>query len=250
MARLTRRTGSARHTCSMMIGLLLLGTAVHAGSAGDKAAGKQDRVIPFAKGQYDKTQWTPLLVPGQKAARSFIQQADCLATAFTHDDVRQQIDNVLLVTDTHLADAEFEVTFSAGDEPGTAPGLFIWPTEKDGVLHSAIAVFVASSRMAVWKAHADLDKNRMLYDYQVQLAKWSAPNVKHVLRCRYSKRGDVALQLDRSDVLVFRFSRHNVHPTNSRIGIWGCHGTCKFYQVKINAKPVLGWQAADPNKKH
>jgi hypothetical protein len=33
---------------------------------------------------------------------------------------------------------------------------------------------------------------------------------------------------------------------NSRIGIWGCHGTCNFYQIRFPATPTLEWSASNP----
>jgi hypothetical protein len=108
---------------------------------------------------------------------------------------------------------------------------------KDGVVESGVSVFVAASRMAIWFQYAEGNVTR--YTHLGQLARWTDPAKRHVLRCRYSKKQkSIALQLDDSDVLAFQFVGNPRlsclrDEISSKIAIWGCHGTCDFYQVKV-----------------
>jgi len=209
---------------------------------------KADRTITFAEGKWDREKWTPLRLPEQQSARAFTQKPDCIGTTtFAKEEKKKHLDNVLLMTDSGTTEGEFAVTFRIGEERGTAPGFFLSPTCKDGVLETAIVVFVADYTMAVWRAETDPDAGKTKYVHLVRTATWQDPAVKHVLRCRYSKkRKSVALRLDQRDVLVLRFPDYEI---NSRIGIWGCHGTCDYYSVTMAEGGTLEWSGRPPEEK-
>jgi hypothetical protein len=223
---------------------LFLTTAGLAGTAAASATGD----VSFAKGQWDASRWTPIRLPHQKTLKEFTQRDASLGTqAFTAGEIKAELDNVLLMTDTGTTEGEFAVTFSLSADHGTAPGIFISPAVKDGVLDTSLVVFVASYTMAVWTTQADPVTGATKYKHLVRLNRWSEPNQQHVLRCRYSKaRNSVVLRLDQGDPLLLR----DVGITlNSLIGIWGCHGPCDFYSVAFPQQPVLEWSASDPKKK-
>jgi hypothetical protein len=65
-----------------------------------------------------------------------------------------------------------------------------------------------------------------------------------VLRCRFSKAQNAFLvRLDQGDTIMFKDVGVEV---NSLIGIWGCHGPCDFYQIRLISKPELEWSASKP----
>jgi hypothetical protein len=204
--------------------------------------------VSFAKGQWDASRWTPIRLPHQKTLKEFTQRDASLGTqAFTAPEIKAELDNVLLMTDTGTTEGEFAVTFSLSADHGTAPGIFISPVIKDGVLDTSLVVFVASYTMAVWTTQADPVTGATKYKHLVRLNRWSEPDQQHVLRCRYSKaRNTVVLRLDQGDPLLLRDVGITV---NSLIGIWGCHGPCDFYSVAFPQQPVLAWSASDPNRK-
>lgn len=204
--------------------------------------------VSFARGQWDTNRWTALRLPHQKSLREFVQREASLGTqAFTAAEIKAQLDNVLLMTDTGTAEGEFAVTFALAADHGTAPGIFLAPTVKEGVLDAAIAVFVASYTMAVWTAQADPATGATQYKHLVRVNRWTEPNQKHVLRCRYSKsRNSVVLRLDQGDPVLLR----DVGLTpNALIGIWGCHGPCDFFSISFPPKPTLEWSASAPQQK-
>ena len=208
-------------------------------------ADAEERAISLAEGQWDAAAWTPLRLPMQTHVRTFVQRPDCVGTnSFTEEEIRQGLDNVLLMTDSGLDEGEFEVVFRIGPEHGAAPGVFLSPALAGEELEAGIAVFVADYTMAVWMVGTDPETRATQYDHLVRLARWQDPSVQHVLRCRYSKaRAMVALQVDDSDVVVLRFPDYQL---NSRIGIWGCHGTCDFYSLTIRPEGTLPWSGAPP----
>lgn len=208
-------------------------------------AGAEDRTISFAEGQWDATQWTPLRLPMQEEMQTFTQRPNSLGTnSFTEEQRKQGLDNVLLMTDTGTDEGQFEVVFRIGPERGTAPGVFLSPTCTDDVLETGIAVFVADYTMAVWMVKTDPETHVTGYDHLVRLARWQDPTVEHVLRCRYSNaRKMVALQVDDSDVVILRFPEFEI---NSKVGIWGCHGTCDFYNMTIREGGTLPWSGSPP----
>jgi hypothetical protein len=235
------RCTCGRRTCTLLLAAHL--TACAALAEAPEAA--TDRVTDFAEGRWNQAQWTPLRLPHQPEMKTFEQKTDCLGTnAFSTEDKKTRRDNVLLMTDTGTDEGEFEITFVIGPEKGSAPGIFLCPTVNDGILESAFSVFVASYTMAVWRATTDADKGETDYEHLVRMNRWSEPGKPHVLRCRYSrKRKSIALRLDDSDVLMFRDVGLEI---NSRIGIWGCHGTCDFYQLRMIDNPELPWSATPP----
>ena len=219
--------------------LTTAGVACPAATTGD---------VSFAKGQWDASRWTALRLPHQKTLKEFVQHSGSLGTtAFTPEEIKAELDNVLLMTDTGTVEGEFAVTFSLSADHGTAPGIFISPTVKDGVLDTSLVVFVASYTMAVWTTQTDPVTGATKYKHLVRVNRWSEPNQPHMLRCRYShSRNSVVLSLDQGDPLLLRDVGITV---NSLIGIWGCHGPCDFYSVAFPPKPVLEWSASDPKKK-
>jgi len=208
-------------------------------------ADAEERTVSFAQGAWDPAEWTPLRLPLHPEVQTFEQRPDSLGTnSFTAEQVKEHLDNVLLMTDSGTDEGEFEVAFRIGPEKGTAPGVFLSPTWSGDALETGIAVFVADYTMAVWLVSTNPETRATEYEHLVRLARWQDPSVEHVLRCRYSKaRRMVALQVDDSDVVILRFSEHEI---NSRIGIWGCHGTCDFYRLTMRPGGTLPWSGAPP----
>lgn len=208
-------------------------------------AQEAERTVSFAEGQWDAEEWTPLKLPLHPEVQTFIQRPDCLGTnAFTDEQKKQHLDNVLLMTDTGYDEGEFEVTFRIGPEKGTAPGVFLSPVYSGENLESAIAVFVADYTMAIWLATTNPDTRETEYEHLVRLARYQDPADEHVLRARWSKRRSmVALQVDESSVVVLRFPDYEI---NSEVGIWGCHGTCDFYTMTIREDGTLPWSGEAP----
>ena len=226
--------------------LLVLCLAMAIGLPGQLAVPDDgERTISFAEGQWDAAQWTPLRLPLHPEVQTLVQRPDCLGTnSFTQEQIKQKLDNVLLMTDSGTDEGEFEVVFRIGPEKGTAPGVFLSPTCTGDALETGIAVFVADYTMAVWMVKTDPETRETQYDLLVWLARWQDPGVQHVLRCRYSKaRKMVALQVDDSDVVVLRLPEHEI---NSRVGIWGCHGTCDYYSLTIRPGGKLPWSGTPP----
>jgi len=215
------------------------------GGVADSAKQKGNLKVSFAQGAWDRSLWTPLRLPHQSSTPQFIQRKDSLGTgAFTAAQRKQKLDNVLLMFDTGLTEAQFEVEFSIGPEHGTAPGFFLAPTVKDGVLDQAVCVFVASYTVATWLATTDPKTGKTTYKHLARLNRWRDPGKRHVFRCRYSaRRNAVLLQVDDSDVLMLRDV--GARP-NTKIGIWGCHGTCDFYRLLVRPGGNLPWAATPP----
>ncbi|MCC7300994.1 MAG: hypothetical protein IT583_07940 [Verrucomicrobia bacterium] len=222
---------------------IMAGSAVAADLSGPSIATGE---VSFATAKWNPDQWTPIRLPHQKTLRTFIQRDESLGTEkFPADEIKAHLDNVLLMADTGTGEGEFEVVFSLSEEKGTAPGIFLSPVLKDGVLDTSLAIFVASYTMAVWSTEIDPVAGETKYKHLVRMNRWNEPNRKHVLRCRYSKsRSAVLIRLDQADTIMIKDI-----PVNSRIGIWGCHGPCDFYSVSFIQNPVLEWAASDPNKK-
>jgi len=225
--------------------LLLVYLILAVGALGTALAHGAARTISFAEGQWDQTQWTPLRLPLHPEVQSFTQRADCIGTnSFTAEQIRQHLDNVLLMTDSGTTEGQFEVVFRIGPEKGTAPGVFLSPTVEGDMLVAGIAVFVADYTMAVWRVYTDAETRETKYEHLVRVNRYRQPGVQHVLRCRYSNaRKAVALQVDDSDVIMLRFPEMEI---NSKIGVWGCHGTCDFFSVTITEEGTLPWAATPP----
>jgi len=208
------------------------------------------RVVSFAKGRWDPKEWTAVRQPNQEEPRAFTQNADSLGVtldSFKPDDYHKERDNAILVTDTGTDEGQVEVTFQGGKgfNKTSSPGIIISPQITDGVVTKAIGVFVAPYGFVGWM-YTPGDQTRPLqYKFVGQLGRTFDPDKPHVLRCRYSKRRrSVALQVDDSDVLVFKFlGQPGIGAfdldVNSKIGIWGCHGVCDFYEMKILKEPTL-----------
>lgn len=204
--------------------------------------------MSFARGAWDESKWTALRLPHQAELRRFVQREHSLGTdSFTQEETRAHLDNVIMMMDTGQAECEFEVTFALSEDRGTAPAIFIAPLVEGEVLHKSIAIFVASYTMAVWRAETDEETNETKYAHLARVNRWSEPNTKHRLRCRFSpRRSRVALRLDDGDTVMFQDVGLEM---NTRIGIWGCHGASDFYELRICREPVLEWSARDPKLK-
>jgi hypothetical protein len=201
--------------------------------------------VNFATGKWDKSLWTQLRLPHQAKIPQFIQRDNSLGTdTFTKKQKQAKLDNVIMTIDSRLTEGEFEVTFMLDAEPGTAPGFLLAPVIKDGVLQQAICIFVASYTMAVWVGKLNPITGKFEYKHLARLNRWSAPGKKHIFRCRYNKKSNsFIVQIDNSDPLMFRNVGCKI---NSQIGIWGCHGKCDYYKLKINPHGTLPWSACKP----
>ncbi|MEW6360404.1 MAG: hypothetical protein AB1696_29005 [Planctomycetota bacterium] len=204
-----------------------------------------ERTITFAKGQWDASEWTPIRLVEHSTTATFAQKPDCIGTnSFTEEERKKHLDNVLLMVDSKTTEGEFEVEFRIGPEPGTAPGVFLSPVAKDGVVQTTICVFVADYTMAAWMAKADPEAGKTNYTPLVRTATWQDPSKKHVVRCRYSKKSkSVVLKLDDGDALILRFPEYELNPF---IGVWGCHGTSDFYRITIREGGTLPWKGEAP----
>jgi hypothetical protein len=214
------------------------------------AAEQVDRTIDFREGQWDRSAWTPLRLIHQPEPGVFEQRAESIGNgAFTDEQKKAALDNVLLMTDAGAGAQQIELTFTIGPERGAAPAIFLTPKVENGVLQSALAVFVADYTMAVWWAQADAETGKMTYTHLVRMNRWSQPGERHVLRCRFAPRGDTAydvlLQLDDSDVIAV-YRRDTAEPFDWRVGIWGCHGTCDFHELRILREGTLPWSGERP----
>ena len=185
----------------------------------------------FRKGAWVKDKWSSIRLIEQKESRTFRQRDTSIGNdSFSNEDIEKGIDNIILVTDTKNSKATIELVFSMGAEEGAAPGFVLSPEIRDGVLVKGIAIFVAAKRMAVWKVSADTASQRTDYKFLVQINRLSNPGAKHKLKCSYAENGNATIKLDQSDSLSFRFRDHKM---NSLVGIWGCHGTCDFYEMRV-----------------
>ena len=216
-----------------------------AADAPDSSA--SDKVVSFAEGKWDAAKWTPVRLPHQTTLRTFVQRDESIGVdTFTGEEKKNRLDNVLLLTDTGTDEGEVEVVFSLSEEQGTAPCVFLSPLVKDGVLYRSFTVFVASYTMAIWRAQTDPDKGETKYTHLVRMNRWTEPNQKHVLRCRYSRKSNaVTIRLDQCEPIMLRDIGMEV---NSLIGVWGCHGRCDFYSVKFMQEPTLEWSASRPKQ--
>ncbi len=206
-----------------------------------------DETISFAEGQWDAAQWTPLRLPLHETLGTFVQRADSLGTdTFTDEQKKAHEDNVLLMMDSGMDEGEFEVRFRIGPEQGTAPGVFLSPTVEGDALVSGIAVFVASYTMAAWQVSTDPETRETNYPPLARINRWQDPDIEHVMRIRYSTaRHSMLLQIDDSDVVMLTLPDFGF---NSRIGIWGCHGTCDYYSVTTRSEGTLPWSAVAPEE--
>lgn len=197
-----------------------------------QTAAPTEQTISFAKEAWNAAAWTSIRLPHQQAPVTFTQRDNCLATgAFSAEETKTRTDNAVLVTDTGLSEGVFEATFTIGSKKGTAPGFAISPVCEDGVLVSAVAVFVASYTIAIWKADVDRDKGETTYRHLARLNRTFPTETPLTFRCRYSaKRQAVWITAGDSDEIHLRDIDHTF---NSTIGIWGCHGPCEYYSLNV-----------------
>lgn len=200
-----------------------------------QTAAPTEQAISFARDAWNSAAWTPIRLPHQKTPVTFTQKADCLATgAFSPEERKAKTDNALLITDTGLTEGTFEATFTIGSKKGTAPGFAIAPICEDGMLVSAVAVFVASYTIAIWKADIDRETGETTYQHLARLNRTFPTETPLTFRCRYSaKRRAVWIKAGDSDEIHLRDIDHTF---NSKIGIWGCHGPCEYYDLKVKRK--------------
>jgi len=220
-------------------------------SAADQQANPAATVISFAKGGWDSAKWTPVRMANQARTNVFAQLDGAIGTTmetFSKADYGAETDNAIMLYDLGTNEVEVAVTFTIGKgfNGYSCPGLCLCPQfDKEGVLESSIAVFVADYTMAVWYQSTGADGKTVLYKHLTQLARWSDPAKPHVLRCRLSKReASVALKLDDADPVVIAFIGNKTYgsvpqPVGSLIGLWGCHGECAFRQMAIAREPAL-----------
>ncbi len=235
--RSEKGTATARLLRPLLLSILAVTVSVLPVIAQDEGA----RTICFAQGEWDAAEWTPLRLPLHPEVQQFIQRPESVGTdTFTREEIKRHLDNVLMMTDSGLQEGQFEVEFGIGPEKGTAPGILLSPTTEGDTLQTGIAVFVADYTMAVWRVTTHPETRETEYEHLVRLARYQAPDQRHSLRARWSKRSRrVALQVDDSSVVVLRLPEHEI---NSKIGIWGCHGTCDFYEMTVRETGRLPWK--------
>lgn len=212
-----------------------------------------DFTVSFAKDQWDKSAWTGVTVlpakndeqaPFARKAVDFEQKDSCVSVSFSPEQVKAGRDNALMVIDTKNPQGEFSVCFTIGKEKGTAPGICLFPTyDGDNVLEKCYAIFVADYTMAVWYAEVDKVSGTMKYTHLARLVRWQDPEIRHTLYCRYTKDSFV-VRVDDSDCVLFRYAPG--FAANSKIGIWGCHGTCNFFSLDIKSKGTLPLNGVKP----
>jgi hypothetical protein len=200
------------------------------------------QTMRFSPGGWNPKVWMAIRMPNQGQAVPFQQKAQSIGTtmeSFSKEDYGKERDNALLLYDTKLDDLELELTFAIGEgfRAHSSPGVCLAPRVENGVLQGGISVFVATYGLVVWDQH--VEGGEMKYVHLGQLARWSDPAQKHTLTCRVSKKAkSVAIRLDDSDVLAFQFVGNPrlsfiKHELNSKVALWGCHGACDFYELKV-----------------
>lgn len=203
----------------------------------------------FSRGKWASDHWTPVRVIDQGAVgREQFRQADDALEVGPFTDEQKQVfnDNVMLMTDTGLADGEVALTFSMGEGRGAAPGLFLPSKVEDGIVKEGLGIFVASYTMAIWRISVDEEKGKTKYVSLARLADWTTPNDKHVITLRWSKAAKrIAVQVDDASVLVLRDLPDVL---DGRVGIWGCHDVCRFYKMSVTTRPTLTWNAVAPTE--
>jgi len=205
-----------------------------------------DVMINFVDGGWDKSKWQTIkCYPGKAVEKlkdfEFVQKPECISFDCTAEDAKRGDDNCLMVYDTGKSEAEFEVVFESGKGH---PGIFISPEiSTDGILVKAYCIFVADYTIAAWLAQADPVLKSTSYASLVRMSRWQAMFQKHKIICRYNKKS-FAIKVDDSDTFVLYFQKE--FNSNTKIGIWGCHGQSNFYSVAIKEKPSLLFSAVAP----
>lgn len=210
---------------------LAAGTA-RAAAAPDEAVRAPDLAVNFARAQWDRSAWVPLRLPHQQAPCELVQRDESVGTeAFTREETKQQLDNAVLMFDTGATEAELQVVFTIGPQKGTAPGFALFPTFEGDELQTAIGIFVADYTMAVWRATKDAEAGKTVYQHLARLNRTNEAGPKHTFICVYSKkRRSIKMRVDDSDELEVRLDDQEV---NSRVALWGCHGVCDFFELKL-----------------
>ena len=217
-----------------------------------------DVVIDFSEGKWDRSAWTPIKVwPYTKqsdafrpAAEPLIQQKDCLSVSFPKERIDRGNDNALMTTECLKSSGEIVLEFEADGGGATAPGICLFPViGGDHELRGGFAVFVASATMAVWQMEFDETEKITRYKLLGRIVRWTDPHKPHTLRCRFGGNS-MLFSVDDSEPLCFDlqpwFPAKRGEPNtaemvkpNATVGIWGCHGTCKFYRLSILDKPTI-----------
>jgi len=164
-------------------------------------------------------------------------------------------DNILMVTDCLKASGEIVVEFEADGGRNTAPGICLFPSAADDqTLRGGIAVFVASYTMAVWQIELDDAEKITRYKLLGMTVRWFDPEKRHTLRCRFGGNS-VVVSVDGSDPAHYwlqpwfpakKNPPESFVKANAKAGVWGCHGKCKFYSMRILEKPTLPLAAERP----
>ena len=213
-----------------------LALAVAGVTAGAAAAAEPERApdltINFARTQWDRSVWSPLRLPHQQKPSELVQRDESVGTEeFSHEETKQQLDNAVLMFDPGATEAELQVVFTIGPQKGTAPGFALFPTVEGNELRTAIGVFVADYTMAVWRATKDVEAGKTAYEHLARLNRTNEAGPKHTFTCHYSKkRRSIRMRVDDSDEVEVRLRDGEV---NSRIALWGCHGVCDFFELKL-----------------
>ena len=218
------------------------------------------KTTDFAKGKWDASAWVSVRQANQTKPRVFEQTEEGLRVtkeSFEPLDYKHESDNAILVTDTGLDEAQVEVTFKggAGFNKTSSPGIVISPVVSEGVMTQGIGVFVAQYGAVAWSYTPGTEARPVSIKFAGQVNHSFDPAAKHVIKCRFSKaRKSVALQVDDSDVMVLKFIGQPTYGTiqqelNSKVGIWGCHGECEFYGMKVIPKGTLAFDWPEKESK-
>jgi hypothetical protein len=212
--------------------------------------------INFSEGKWDKSVWKYLKVCPYKvqsagfklATGVFKQEKDYISAEYSKKQIFSTTDNSLMVIDGISPTGEIVVEFGM-DGKHTAPGLCLFPTYgKDMVLESAIVIHTASYVMAVWQIKQDKTKRLTRYKLLGRTVKWFNPSQNHTLRCRLEKNS-IVVAVDNADPVGYRLQpwlpdssapeTEGIIKPNGKIGLWACHGKCKFYSLKVLDRPTL-----------
>ncbi len=195
----------------------------------------------FGSDKWDKSKWRALRLANQDAPQAFLQNPDSLSTSFSSTLIKQQMDNALLAAEIGPPAGELQVTFSIGPEPGAAAGVFVGKTCSADVFYGGTVMFVANNRLAVWSVESDQNSKAVKYTHLGQLAHPFSEGEKHVLKCSFDEKGNIAVSVDNTDVLSFRNCQ-----VGSTLGIWGCHGSTTFFTAAVRKIPTLDptWRSA------
>lgn len=215
--------------------------------------------IEFSKDKWKDSDWKYLKVHPSKPLPDglepesgiFNQEAGCITTEFTQAQVSSGNDNALMIIDGINAVGEIIMEFEMDGGKGTAPGVCLFPTyDSNMVLENSIAIFTASYTTAVWLVKLDKAAGITRYKLLGMTVKWFDPFKRHTLRCRFGGNS-IVVSVDDADPVHYWLQPWfpaienteaddgvMIEP-NGKIGLWGCHGKCKFYSLKVSEKPSL-----------